>query len=214
MIRLYIICSAFLVPVVPAVLYIICSVSLCDICSVFLFKTYFLGETLGCSTSQLLKGPLAFGPVDFQLHDFCTQLLLPSAAMTYLFVLVNRTWLMDSVLACVQCVSRDHFVQRSVVGKVYSVSAHYLISIFNTYTSRLKYTQYFCTLSAQHFLSPPSQPWRRRVKEEIAFLWCKNFQPTNLFPKPSHFILTSNSNIQNLIQYICRPSLSSITPSR
>ena len=47
-------------------------------------------------------------------------------------------------------------------------------------------------------MSPASQPWRRRVKEEIAFLSRKNFQPTNLFPKLWYFILTSNSNIQQL----------------
>ena len=117
MIRLYIISSPFLVPVVPAVLYIICSV--------FLYN------------------------ISISIH----------------------------------------------------LSAQYFYA---------KYTQYFYTLSAQYFLSPPSQPWRRRVKEEIAFLSCKNFQPTNLFPNPSYFIQTSNSNIQHLIQLKCIgfPSLS------
>ena len=110
MIRLYIISSPFLVPVVPAVLYIICSV--------FLYN------------------------ISISIH----------------------------------------------------LSAQYFYA---------KYTQYFYTLSSQYFLSPPSQPWRRRVKEEIAFLSCKNFQPTNLFPNPSYFIQTSNSNIQHLIQLKC-----------
>ena len=60
----------------------------------------------------------------------------------------------------------------------------YILYIIYINTQNVFHEWYFCTLSAQLFLSPASQPWRRRVKEEIAFLSRKNFQPTNLFPKP------------------------------
>ena len=66
-------------------------------------------------------------------------------------------------------------------GSFYTLCILYIIYIN---TQNVFHEWYFCALSAQHFLSPASQPWRRRVKEEIAFLSCKNFQPTNLFPKP------------------------------
>ena len=149
MIRLYIICSAFLVPV-PSQPFYTLSAQYFYMKYIHYFFTlsaqYFYAKcpyhrSIGALPTQTSTLQCPFGPLKLQLCDFGTQLLLPSAVMTSLFVPANSVWpmpqAMDRVLASRQCVCTDHFIHYifytsyTFTRKMYfmnGISVHYLLS--------------------------------------------------------------------------------------
>ena len=200
---------------IPAVLYIICSVFLCKI-----YFTWTVGapsrawhvarDPSGLLTSSFAPNRrwshVTHTPHPWLLASAMTQCLSQYFCRSIEHKPVNRvlTWIISTVRCSIPRPIPDIIQSNpSVCRLIASLCYIRLWPLWRSVGGICKIYIVFLHIICSVFLVPTVPAVAGgRVKEEIAFLSCKNFQPTNLFPTPSYFIPTLNSNIQDLFQGI------------